>query len=626
MPNTSSETPLPRGSQALLLASILLSLASTLVFLPGLSGSFIFDDTANILENWAIQISSLDPESLLYAAYSFQPGSGTRPLAMLTFALDFWRGGGPDPQVFKTTNLLIHALTTFVLAFFFRNLFTLSGRSQRQADMAALTLALLWAIHPLQVSSVLYVVQRMQTLSTLFLVLALLAYLAARRAQIEGRSSRTAWLLVLFSWGMAFLAKEDAAILPAYALAIELTVLRFRASSNETAKLLRSVYAILTLSGILAYIAVIVPHFWSTAPYPGRDFNTYERLLTQGRVLVMYLGQILLPLPHLLPFYYDDLSPSRGLSTPPSTLAALLLLLGLLAAAWHLRHRLPLFSLGVFLFFAGHFITSNVIGLELAFEHRNHFPLIGAVLSLGDLAIVVARRCTVPPRIAAFFVVALLTVTGFLAWQRASLWGDPLRLAEKTVEYAPNSVRAWVALCNTYYNLSGSKPDSPYLELAVKTCEKGGEIPHSATALANVVIFKTIQGTVTDADWQRFLDRLRSLPLTAEHKQLTWVMINNVVKGIPLDPEKVYQTLKIITDRTTYTAREYVNLGYFMLQYTDHRGEAFPYLEQAVHAAKPGDPVIVNMLADLDQGGFEGWHDTLKEMAIAEGKLIVSAP
>lgn len=607
------------------ITALILSIVSAIVFLPGLYGPFILDDTANLLKNGALQLTALDPEALLYAAFSFQPGGGSRSLAMLSFALDFWRGGA-DPHVFKTTNLLIHAFTTFFLAFFFRTLFVLTGKTPKQASLAALVLALLWALHPLQVSSVLYVVQRMQTLSTLFLVLALMAYLAARRAQIQDEPSRRAWLLTLLCWGLAFLSKEDAVLLPAYTLALELTVLRFRAARPTAAKALRNAYAGFTLIALIAYFAFIIPHFWHDTPYPGRDFNTYERLLTQGPVLVMYLGQILLPLPHRLPFYYDDFLPSRGLLTPPSTLLALLLLLGLLLLAWNVRHRRPLLSLGILLFFAGHFLTSNVIGLELAFEHRNHFPLIGAVLALGDLAFALAASWKPFLRIAMPLSLALLMSLGLLTWQRASLWGDARLLAEKTVEFAPDSVRAWVALCITYFNLSGGKPDSPYLDMAIKACQKGGEIPRSATALANVVILKSIQGTVTEADWQRFLDRLRSVPMSPENKQLAWAMINNVTKGLPVDPDKVYETLDIISQRTSFSAREYVNLGYFVLQYTEHREAAFPLLERAVHAAKPGDPVIVNMLADLDQGGFEGWHDTLKEMAIAEGKLIVSAP
>ncbi len=607
------------------IAAILLSIASAIAFLPGLSGSFILDDKANLLENGAIQLSALDPEALLYAAFSFQPGGGSRSLAMLSFALDFWRGGA-DPQVFKTTNLLIHAATTFFLAFFFRTLFLLIGKTAKQASMAALALALLWAIHPLQVSSVLYVVQRMQTLSTLFLVLALMAYLKARRAQIQNEPSRQDWLLTLLCWGLAFLSKEDAVLLPAYTLALELTVLRFRAASHTTARALRNAYAVFTLIALIAYFAFILPHFWHSTPYPGRDFNTYERLLTQGRVLVMYLGQILLPLPHRLPFYYDDFLPSRGLLTPPSTLLALLLLLGLLVLAWSVRHRRPLISLGIFLFFAGHFITSNVIGLELVFEHRNHFSLIGAVLALGDLALAAFSRWHTSLRLAALLSLAAIFTLGILTWQRSSLWGNPRLMAEKTVEFAPDSVRAWVALCATYFELSGGKPDSPYLELAIKTCEKGGEIPRSATALANVVIFKSIQGTVTQEDWQRFLDRLRSVPMSPENKQLVWVMINNVTKGIPIDPNMAYETLDIISQRATFSAREYVNLGYFILEYTDHRGAALPYLERAVRAAKPNDPVIKSMLEDLDQGGFEGWKNTLTDLAIAEGKLQPFSP
>src|SRR5690606_20760975 len=114
-------------------------------------------------------------------------------------------------------------------------------------------------------------------------------------------------------------------------------------------------------------------------------FSSIERLLTQGRVLCMYLWQALLPLPSHLPFYYDWLQPSRSVLQPWTTLPAWLLLFALLGMAWRLRLRRPLFALGVLLFFCGHFVTSNVIALELAFEHRNHFPLVGIVLAVGDL-------------------------------------------------------------------------------------------------------------------------------------------------------------------------------------------------------------------------------------------------
>src|SRR5690606_1506459 len=117
--------------------------------------------------------------------------------------------GGPDPATFKTTNLLIHALTAFALAWLLRNLLLVAGVSETRACWAASALALAWAVHPLLVSSVLYTVQRLQTMGTLFLVLALLAYLQARRAQIAGRSGRTGLLGAALLWIIAMSCKED---------------------------------------------------------------------------------------------------------------------------------------------------------------------------------------------------------------------------------------------------------------------------------------------------------------------------------------------------------------------------------------------------------------------------------
>src|SRR5690606_12883695 len=100
--------------------------------------------------------------------------------------------------------------TTLALAVLLRNLLLMAGVAQPRARWAALALALAWAIHPLQVSSVLYVVQRLQTMATLLLVLALLSYLSARRAQMDGKSGRTGWMLTGLLWVLALSCKEDA--------------------------------------------------------------------------------------------------------------------------------------------------------------------------------------------------------------------------------------------------------------------------------------------------------------------------------------------------------------------------------------------------------------------------------
>lgn len=604
----------------LLLAATLCAALALLTLYPGLSGGFLFDDRANIIENRALHITQLDLQSLLQAAYSFQPGGGSRPLSMLSFALDFWRGG-LSPEGFKTTNLVIHGLTTIALVPLMHLLLSMAGWPRNRATYAALAVALVWAIHPLQVSTVLYAVQRMQTLATLFLVLALFAYLRARLSQIDGITSRQSWGLVFLFWGLAFASKEDSALLPAYTLALELTVLGFRASAPSTSRMIRHAYLYLVIAGVAAYALVIVPHFWHWDVYPSRDFSSYERLLTQTRVLMMYLGQIILPLPSNLPFFYDDLQPSRGLLNPLGTLPALIAIGGFLFVGWRWRARRPVLALGILIFFAGHFVTSNVIGLELAFEHRNHFPLIGAALVAADLVLAAYDRLNLSHRIAAAVVVAMILTLGGLTTARASIWGHAVNLAHESVELAPNSVRAWLLLCTTYFELSGRNPDSPHFDRAIEYCEKGGKLQYSSALLANVVLFKTLKGTVSDADWARFLDRLRTVPMNAENRRVLWAMLSNFTRSNPLDEKRVLETIEIVVSRTKFLPAEYLRIAYFVLDHTQHSAAAHPYLVLAMDAIMPNDPLITWVLEDLAKRGHGDWAQQLKSRAREQGKL-----
>lgn len=589
--------------------SLLPAILACGVLLPGLGGGFIFDDLPNIVRNANLRFTGGGVEDVLYAAYSYNAGH-SRALSMLSLALDLWRGG-PDPQVFKSTNLFIHALTTVVLAVFLRRLLTLAQWPARRALAGALIMATVWAIHPLQVSSVLYVVQRMQTLCTLFVLAALWAYLAMRQAQIQGERSRHFGLMALFFGVLAFASKEDAVLLPVYTLALELTVLRMRAASPVTAKVLRVGYAGFAVVGLVAYLLVIVPHYWHWDAYPGRDFSSSERLLTQGRVLVMYLCQIVLPLPQLLPFYYDDLVVSRGWLQPATTLPAWLLLLALFAWAWRWRTRAPVFSLGVLLFFAGHFLTSNVINVELAFEHRNHFPLIGVVLAVGGLFVIACQRWAVRPMIIAFMLGLLLTLEAAATLTRAHSWGEPMRFARTSVAISPDSARAWLALCGAYLERTGGKQHAAGMREAIQVCERGGDRTGSAQLLSNVVIFKTLEGTVVPADWARFLEALRKGAAYSSNQGIALITLDNLDRGIPLDEDGVIQTFDLITEHAIFPSEAYLRMGGYIYSKSARPEHALHYLRLAVEESEPDDPRIDLMLAQLEQAGRKEWVEQL---------------
>jgi len=457
------------------------------------------------------------------------------------------------------------------------------------------------------------VVQRMQTMATLFLVLALLVYLRARQAQMEGRSGRTGWMLAGLLWALALGSKEDAILLPVYTLALELTLLRFGAADPGLARVLRRGYGFAVATGIAVFLFLVVPHFWQWDAYPNRDFSTIERLLSQGRVLCMYLGQILAPLPSHMPFYYDSLQPSRGLLQPWTTLAALLALLAMCLLAWRLRHIRPLFALGVFLFLAGHFVTSNVIGLELAFEHRNSFPLIGVVLAVADLIAWFAARFRIRAAYLSATAVLVLFVLLSATVLRAKSWESGLSLARTSTQLAPTSARAWNSLCVVYFETGGgAKADNPNLDKAIAACTKAADVGlDSIKPLTNIIAFKSLRGTVPADDWDRYLERLEHVTMTPDNAGAIWVILNRVRDGASMDGDRIFQAIEIINGRAPFKPIEAAAVGYFILGHTSQPERAYPYFAQAVHSTL--DPSFATgLIDDLRKEGHPEWGDRME--------------
>lgn len=595
-----------------LLLVLFISLLATTVFLLGLNGDFVLDDGINILQNRLLYINELNIENIANAALSFHDGNGSRPLPMASFAIDHWRADGMDASAFKTTNLLIHAFTTFFLALFFRQLLLLANWNIKRATAGALLLTFFWAIHPLQVSSVLYVVQRMQTMATMFIVLALWAYLAMRQSQLDGGRGRLYGVLFLALWGLALACKEDAVLLPAYTLALELTILRFRAAQQVVAKGLRHSYLLMSVLAVAAYLFIVVPYYWHWDAYSGRDFSSLERLLTQGRVLVMYLGQIVIPLPDHMSFIYDTLTISRSLWQPWTTLPSLLLLGLLLVWAWRWRTYRPLFSLGVLLFFSGHFIGSNIVGLELVFEHRNHFPLIGAILALGDLFMLAFQRLQWRNHLISGALGTAVTLLGLATVSHAYTWGDPVRHGEKLVELQPSSTRAWTQLGGAYFDLYKRTKDNTYLSQAIEVNAKGLEHVASPSLAGNLVVYKSLLGTIEDKDWQRFLVILRDAPPGWQNKLVVWIMMQNATRGFAIDQERIAEAFHIYTIKNRMAAHEYMEVGVFIYK-SGQPEKALPFFKEAIKFYPENDPAMQRLLKDLADAGHADWVEILRK-------------
>jgi protein O-mannosyl-transferase len=413
------------------------------VYYRGLYGVFLFDDFANLpalgafgpVDNWTafwryITSGTADPTG--------------RPLALLSFLLDA-HNWPADPYPFKRTSLILHLVNGALLALLLRRLGrTAYGTSTLRIDLAAALGAALWLLHPLFVSTTLYVVQREAMLPATFTLIGLLGYVRGRDFVAQGRRGGV-WLAagsIGISTVLAIACKANGILLPMLAWLIE-TILLAPAQRIPDAQRMRFAWMrrlALNLPSalLLIWLAMQGLHFVLYGISSVRPWTLAERLLTEARIVCDYLGSLWLPHPYTAGLFNDAVTVSSGLLEPPSTLAAIVFLTALLVAAIALRRRAPALALAVLFYFAGHLLESTVIPLELYYEHRNYLPAMLmfwplALWLTGDGQTIAIRRV---------LAVALPLMLAGMTFLNADLWGDAQQQALVWAAKNPGSPRA----------------------------------------------------------------------------------------------------------------------------------------------------------------------------------------
>ncbi len=454
-----------RQSTIVLLASALLVLSAA-VYLPGISGPYVFDDGYNILTNSYLKLSSLDPRELYYAAFSIKSGPLLRPVSMLSFALNhYFAGSFNNSTPLKATNLAVHVINGLLVFWLMRLVLAraalvgaLGGvaartwTSARKTDLLAAAIALLWLLHPINLTSVLYVVQRMTSLSALFTLLGLICYLKGRsriiRKQYDG-----AWLIALGILGfgtLGILSKESAALLPLFMLALEFTLFADEEPWRSWSRLPPRFRAAI-LVGCFAVLAAALIWALSIAMvrYGSRPFTMTERVLTETRVLFFYLFLLLIPRIDQFGLYHDDIPLSTSLFSPWTTLPSIAGIIGLVMLAPLARRRLPLLALGIAWFFIGHLLESTIIPLEIAHEHRNYLAGVGVLLAVVQTVDQYSHKPGASRAWLIYPVLAMIFAGTTLL--RASQWADHYTLARYEALHHPNSARTQALLASATY-------------------------------------------------------------------------------------------------------------------------------------------------------------------------------
>ncbi len=424
----------------ILLGALLLT---SLVYWTGLSGPFLFDDLTNftIIQAWLDNKASTQQ-----AIFGHQSLFFARPLAMASFLLSAALGDG-DGFYFKLGNLLTH-LTCGLLVFTTMRRALLEDEAFRlRAGLVASLLASLWLLHPLHVSTVLYVVQRMAQLSTLFTLACVYIYFVARRQVLAGQTQRAAFnLFVSFPslLALGMLCKQNTAVAPALCAVFEIAYFHGRSTPSRLTRGFFIIFLALPMV-VVATVLVARPDIL-LGDYALYDFSLVERLLTQPRALADYLGQLIFPRGPLMGLYTDDFEASKGLLSPISTLYSLIVLICIswLAIAW--RRRIPSLFAGWFFFLVAHGMESSFLPLDLYFEHRNYLPSVGILLAGAGVWQFALRRIRTNVlsvgALTTMVSVGLSVAFAFGTFSRAEVWKTKKDIVDQGLRNHPHSMRA----------------------------------------------------------------------------------------------------------------------------------------------------------------------------------------
>jgi tetratricopeptide (TPR) repeat protein len=334
----------------------------------------------------------------------------------------------------------------------------LKNQYQGKENFVAFLAAVLWAVNPIQVQTVTYIVQRMASMAAMFYILSLYLYLKTR--QNEQPLYR---IFLLLGCAAGFLlalgSKENAATLPLAIILVEMICFQDLNSQGVRRAFL---WGTIAAGGLLVVFSALLllpgNPFAFVKGFSGRPFTLFERLLTEPRIVLFYLSLIFYPLPERLSIEHD-ITVSSSLFDPWTTLPAIffhLILIGL--GLFQIKKR-PLLAFAILFFYLNHVIESTILPLDLIFEHRNYLPSLFIFLPVAagfkKLLDHYEKRNRAFRSVLAGFSVLIIIGIGAGTYIRNMAWATEKTLWEDAMQKAPNSHRPLHNLAWSHYTKIG---------------------------------------------------------------------------------------------------------------------------------------------------------------------------
>jgi tetratricopeptide (TPR) repeat protein len=539
---------------SIILGGAIIVLAALAAYHNSFVAPFLLDDVPSITRNPSIH--HLWP---LWGPLSPPHGTGWtvdgRPVVNLTLAINY-AVGGVTPWGYHALNLAIHILAGLTLfGVMSRTLLSpvLRGRFDAVAMRLALTVAVLWTVHPLQTEAVTYVVQRCESLMGLFYLLTLYCFIRGAESATPGRWYALSVAACLLGMG----SKEVMVSAPLMVLLYDWMFVA--GDFREVWKRRWRLYAGLAGTWVLlGYLVANTGNRGGSAGF-GTEVAWLEYALTQCRAVVQYLKLSVWPYP--LVFDYGTATVRHVGQALPYAVVLTALAVGTVISLWRRR---AIGFLGVW-FFAILAPSSSVVPVaaQTMAEHRMYLPL-AAVVTLVVMGIytLMGRRSTI-------VFLALAVGLGFLTTRRNDDYRTELSIWNDTVAKCPDNSRA-------HSNLSRALLLAGRLSEAMAECEPALQAnPNNPEAHYNFGFILQQMGRTQEAigEYER---TLRLKPDFADAHYNLAVALEKVGR----EPEAIEHYEQALRSYPDYVEAR-VNLGSALLQ-MGKVSEAIAQYEQAL--------------------------------------------
>lgn len=407
-------------------------------FLPGLDGQFLnWDDDLNFLAN--PNFRGLGWSNLRWMFTTTLTGHWI-PLSWLTLGVNYTLGG-MSPWGYHLGNLILHAGNAVLFYFVARRLLAKAGAAAGGAALSAgaVVAALLFAVHPLRVESVVWITERRDVLGAFFFLLAVLAYLRAVESGLDGRLAPLWRRLSIGAFAAALLSKASTMMLPAALLVLDVYPLRRLGSGWRRLSIEKLPYLALAAADlVIAWMAVQRETTVSDLAEHG----------VGGRLAMVFYSVFFYPWKWIWPAGLSPMYelPERIDPLAPRFLVAIIMVLLVTAALVALRRRWPA-GLAAWTYSALMILpVSGALhaGYQLAQDRWSYWSGMGfALLAGGGLARLLDLRAR--RRVSALIArsitagaAALVLILGAEAWEQSKVWWDTETLWRRAASADPS--------------------------------------------------------------------------------------------------------------------------------------------------------------------------------------------